>query len=264
MKEINEKFEQLPKEYFAQKFTNPEFPPMSSGVGWTMFATNMIFYIINILQIVNAEVALIRYVSIGLMAVAFFMFIAKIYWHKKNIEKHKVAFIHYSAWIFGELRLNLIFLAALGMAYLLSGGFLDEDAVPVIIGAYIGAAVLLVVDIVLNIVFWNVLKRKIVEGAYKQGGVGFFSGVKNRKKKSAIISTVAGIGMSACLAFITLSRFLELDWEDAWNPIIVVIITLVLLVLSLVFAYADALLLGRAHYVKKFEIEAKDEITNAD
>lgn len=245
MKNINKKLNELPKEYFAQKFSVDNFPPMSCGVSWSMFFTNMIFYIVNIINCFNDESKVIKFTSIGIMCVVGLLFIAKIYWSNKRIAKHKVAFIHYSAWIFGELRLMLLSMLTYATTLLIDDNY---------IGIYIGGAILLISDITLNILFWGLTKKRIIEGAFKKNGNGFFKNIKNKDKKYAIIQTVAGYLMSLSLAFIALSRFIKIDWDNAYNPILIILFIIIMSVISFVFAYLDALLLGRAYYVKRFEI----------
>jgi len=64
--------------------------------------------------------------------------------------------------------------------------------------------------------------------------------------------------MLLCLAFIPLSRFWDFSWDTVLNPLLGVVVVVMGLGLSVAFAYDDALLFGRAHYVKKFEIEANE------
>lgn len=268
MRKINEQFAGLPREYFAKKFTNPNFPPMSPGISWGMILANMLFYIMNFVQCIDdeaylicctdGEIAVMKYTAIGVMTIAALMFAARIYWGKKAIAKHKVGYIHFNAWLFGELRLQLLSAMTIWAAALMSDGIFDQETIPIINAVYIGAAVLLVADIVLNIVFWEVMKRKIIEGAFKENGKGFFGDIKNKGKRIYIFERVGRVIMTMCLAFIPLSRFLDIRWDTMWNPVLAVVLIAMMIALWLVLAYADALLLGRAHYVGKFESQMQE------
>ena len=260
MKDIDIQFHQLPKEYFAKKFSDPSFPPMEPGISWGMFFANMLFYILSIIQCVDGEDTIIKYTSIGVMTIAALMFLARIYWGKKAIKKHKVGFIYFVILIFCEFRLLLLSMIAYLTATLMTEGCYESE---IVIPVYISAAVMLVIDIVLNIVFWKVVKRKTVEGAFKKSGKGFFGDIKNKGKISSAIQIICRYGMTLCLAFIPLSRFLDFSWDTVLNPLLGVVAAAVALALTVTFAYADALIFGRAHYVKKFEIEANEGANDA-
>ena len=267
MREINKKFRELPKEYFAQKLSDPNFPGMSAGIGWTMFFVNLLFYILHATALndnTSNYYPVIRYTCYGVFIVAGVMFLAKIFWGNRMIQKHKVGYIHFSAWIFGELRL-LLFSTCTYAAAMASSNMCSYEAEPLVVNiVYTCGGLLLITDIVLNIVFWEKLKLRVIEGAFKENGGGFFADTKRNRTFKAIYFRIAGLGAgagagiaAAGMLFGRVVDFSDIEWAI---PLIVAVLAAVVLLLSVLFAYLDALLLGRAHYVKTFGFEAEQNI----
>lgn len=256
MRKINEQFENLPKEYFAQKFTNPAFPPMGPGIGCGAFCANFIFYIVNLVQISEDNSPIMKYTSIAVMIISALMLVASAFWGKKRIARHKVGYIRFNAWIFGDFRLQLLSVVAIMAASIMSNGGYDTQ---IVAGVYIGTAVLLAADIVLNIVFWEAMKRRIIEGAFKEGAEGFFGGARNNRKINSIFRVILLVAAIAVFALGIATRVFDMRGNAVVSAVLGVILIAITLVLSVTFAYADALLLGKAHYVGKFGTEPQTD-----
>lgn len=259
-KEINKRFRELPKGYFAEKFTSP-FPQMSPVISWASLFGVFIFYLVNLSLCVISDgdyydYPVMRYTGSGVMIISGLLFLARIFWGKKMILRHKVGFIHHCLMLVGELKLQLLSVLTLVAAGMMMDLFDDENLVTVIV--YGVAGLLLIADIVINIVAWAKLKRKVVDGDFKTGGPCFFKNVKNRDLKGLIIRRVSEVLFPASLALICTARFCQIDVEDWLFVLIVPILLVVVLSLFVVLAYGDALLLGKAHYIKKFGMDEED------
>lgn len=251
----DERLDRLPKEYFEQKLSNPAFPSTDRGTIWGIYIANFIFYIINIMQCVNGESKVMKYASMGVMAVAAILFIARFFWSRKAIAKHRVGFAHFLLIIFGEFRLVLLSTAAIATAWILSDDVYDEETAPIIAAVYIGAALLIIVDIALNLAFWEILKRRIAEGEFKEDGGGLFIKTDVKGCSAKLLLRVWSCVMLLSFAFLPFRNIIDSEWEGLWDFALCFVFVSILLVLFGVFAYADALLLGRAYYIKRFENE---------
>lgn len=252
---MDKKFDSLPKEYFAQKFNNPKFPQMEPSTLRMWFMCFPIFYLVNIFVGLKSDYAVMRYAAWFVLLTAIILLIPKLVFGRKMIKKHPVGFVRCCILSFGELKLNLLSILTMVAAYVMVDNFFDRDHNEIVNIVYICAGAMILLDIAVNLLFWHIMKKRIIAGAYKEGGNGFFGDMKHKDLIWSIIVKLSAIGMSASLAVIALGRFFDLNLEAAQVPALITIIVLLMLWLICLIAFCDALTLGRIHYIKKFGLE---------
>ncbi len=250
---MKKKLENLPKEYFALKFTNPDFPSMSPGTPWACFIGCLIFYIMNLTLGMNSGHAVVKYFAVAVLVLGTVILLPAFYFTQKRINRHRVGYAYYNLLLFGQFRFCIICSAALISSAIISDGWLEPNTGSIINICYIIAAASLAEDAIVNIIFREIMKKRIADGAFKTGGSGFFGDMKHKNTIWAILVKISGVGMTLSLATIPLSKIFHFRWDSSYLPILATVMLLAVNWLIFLFAYCNALLLGRIHYMKKFE-----------
>jgi len=255
--DLNKRWSELPEEYFAQKFNTSGFPIMEPASFRVWILALFIFYLINLPECYKNEFAAVRYTSWLLVAVAAVMLVLRVIFGKKMIRKHPVGFIRCCMYSLNELK--LFFLAS--FLLVTSGALADqimEFSDEIIVNCtYIFGGVLLLLDIIISLVLWRKMKERVVAGAFKEDGNGFFGDMKNKDMKWLMIVKISGIVLPLLYATRLLARVFEDAYFEIYDYVyipLLVIFLLAVIALFLLVDFGNAYLKGRMHYVSKFGV----------
>lgn len=252
---MNKKFNELPEEYFAQKFNDPNLPLMKPFTLRVSLIAMIIFYLINYTVGCKSDYTAIRFSAYAAFAVAAVMLVLRMIFGKKMIIKHPLCFIRCCIYSFAELKLFLLQTFTLITANVLSDKLIGINDELVVNCTCIFGAVMLLIDAIINLAAWKKMKNKIIAGAYKEGGSGLFGNMKNKNKIwQRVLNVCCAVGGAAYAAMLLNRIFEDFFYEISdyiYIPLLAVF-CLALIFLFCVLAVGNAYLKGRIHYIRKF------------
>lgn len=129
------------------------------------------------------------------------------------------------------------------------GGSLDPTKTAVVSSL---SLLLLLAGLLINIYIYHRLKKRVIMGCYQKSGKGFWDNQGRKNTYLKVIGILAPVCMSFSTASILVSRFWRITWDESYIPIVAVVGPILIIVLFLPFAYANAITLIRIYYYRRF------------
>ena len=243
--------DRLPKEYFAQKFTTNVMP---SGLLWGFFLCCIFFTLVTLT--VGADDDFPSWSRICCYAIAalhgLYIIPCFFFSSKKLTDRHLPGYIFFTAagaWIF-QLNFWIVFtilaLALTGVTGIDEAGSL-KNAI-----SFIAAMMVLLCGVIINVLMVYRMRHRIIGGHFRKGGSGFWGDSKHVKIIAAVLSAISPALMSFGSASVLFGKYKGIIWDEIYAPVAMIIAPLLSGAAFFVLGYANAYLLMRIYYIKRF------------
>lgn len=138
---------------------------------------------------------------------------------------------------------------AIVLCCLAGGNTLDPTKTNLV---FLLSVILLLAGVVLYIMVYCRIKKRIIQGEYKKGGKGFWDNHTRKKQLQQIAATAAPICMVFSSVSVFLSKFWKITWDNAYTPILAVAAPLLVAAMFIPLSYGNAISMMRVYYNRRF------------